>query len=311
MEHNRIDVHQHVVPPFSKALPSSRRRSLGHRHSAMAAQECDELHGLRKDRDRDPFADRAERRPLEQTRATGDGTPRQRTHGGYPREADRSLRQLHDPAVPKVNDALREGHFRDTCGLQNEIDVEFSVPAATDEVLVAAAKSGNHPAFVELWKRHSNTAFKMVYRITGNRDDAEDVIQDAWMKAYVHLKTFDGRAKFSTWLTRIAINSALMTLRRKRAHPEASMEITDGETWQPREIADPAKDVEELYARHETVERLRRAICRLQPTLRDVVEIHQSNDGSVKEVAELAGISVAATKSRLLRARSILRRSLS
>ena len=131
------------------------------------------------------------------------------------------------------------------------------------------------------------------------------------MKAYVHLKTFDGRAKFSTWLTRIAINSALMTLRRRRAHPETSMDITtDGETWQPREIADPTKDVEELYAKHERVKRLRRAICRLQPTLRNVVEIHQSSDHSVKEIAELAGLSVAATKSRLLRARAILQRTL-
>src|ERR1700731_2612262 len=130
------------------------------------------------------------------------------------------------------------------------------------------------------------------------------------MKAYVHLDTFDGRAKFATWLTRIAINSALMTLRRRRAHPETSMEVKDGETWQYWEIADQTKNVEELYARHERVERLRRAICRLQPTLRNVVEIHQSNDSSVKEVAELAGISVAATKSRLLRARKILREAL-
>jgi len=192
--------------------------------------------------------------------------------------------------------------------LQDEINVELVVPAATDEVLVAAAKLGDHPAFAELWTRHSNTAFKMACRIMGNRDDAEDVIQDAWMKAYVHLKAFDGRAKFSTWLTRITINSALMTLRRKRAHPETSMEI--GETWRHCEITDQTEDVEEFYARHERAERLRRAICRLQPTLRNVVEIHQLSDRSVKEVAELAGLSVAATKSRLLRARIVLRRAL-
>jgi RNA polymerase sigma-70 factor (ECF subfamily) len=129
------------------------------------------------------------------------------------------------------------------------------------------------------------------------------------MKAYTHLNTFDGRAKFSTWLTRIAINSSLMILRRKRSHPESSMEITDGDTWQHWEIADQTKNIEDLYVRHESVERLRRAICSLQPTLRNVVEIHQSNDSSVKEVAELAGISVAATKSRLLRARKALRRA--
>jgi RNA polymerase sigma-70 factor (ECF subfamily) len=189
-------------------------------------------------------------------------------------------------------------------------NVKFAAPAATDEDLVAAAKSGDHPAFVELWTRHSKIAFNMVNRITRNQDDAEDVVQDAWMKAYVHLNTFDDRSKFSTWLTRIAINSALMILRRKRARPETSMEITDGETWQHWQIADQTKNIEELYARHERVERLRRAIRRLQPRLRSVVEIHQSNDRSIKEIAELAGISVAATKSRLLRARKILRKAL-
>jgi RNA polymerase sigma-70 factor (ECF subfamily) len=189
-------------------------------------------------------------------------------------------------------------------------NVKLAASAATDEDLVAAAKSGDHPAFVELWTRRSKIAFNMAYRITGNQDDAEDAIQDAWMKAYTHLNTFDGRAKFSTWLTRIAINSSLMILRRKRSHPETSMEITDGDTGQHWEIADQTKNVEELYARHERVERLRRAIRRLQPRLRNVVEIHQSNDRSIKEIADLAGISVAATKARLFRARKILRKAL-
>ncbi|HEY6765200.1 MAG TPA: sigma-70 family RNA polymerase sigma factor [Candidatus Sulfotelmatobacter sp.] len=196
------------------------------------------------------------------------------------------------------------------CSSQDEISVKLLAAAATDEVLVGAAKLGGRSAFADLWERHSSTVFKVAYRITKNRNDAEDVIQDAWMSAYVHLNTFDGRAKFSTWLTRIVINSALMTLRRKRAHPETSMEITDGETWQHWEIADQTKDVEEVYVRHERIERLRRAICRLQPSLRNVVEIHQSNDSSVKEIAELAGLSVAATKSRLLRARRALRKDL-
>ncbi len=182
--------------------------------------------------------------------------------------------------------------------------------AATDEVLIVAAKSGDRPAFVELWTRHSKIAFNMAYRITGNQEDAEDVVQDAWLRAYVHLNRFDGRSKFSTWLTRIAINSALGILRRKRARPETSMEITDGETWQHWEIADETKNIEDLYARHERGEHLRRAIRRLPPTLRNVVEIHQSNHRSVKEIADLAGISVAATKSRLLRARRILRKTL-
>jgi RNA polymerase sigma-70 factor (ECF subfamily) len=195
------------------------------------------------------------------------------------------------------------------CSPHDEISVKL-LAAATDEVLILAAKSGDRPAFVELWTRHSKIAFNMACRITGNREDAEGVVQDAWLRAYLHLNTFDGRSKFSTWLTRIAINSALGILRRKRARPETSMEIMDGETWQHWEIADETKNIEELYARHERGERLRRAIHRLQPTLRSVVEIHQSNDRSVREIADLAGISVAATKSRLLRARKILRKTL-
>ena len=131
-----------------------------------------------------------------------------------------------------------EGNIREATNRRSphdEIRLKL-LSAATDEVLVAATKLGDCAAFAELWTRHSNTAFRMAYRITGNQDDAEDVIQDAWMRAYVHLNTFDGRAKFSTWLTRVVINSALMTLRRKRAHPETSMEITDGETWQPESL---------------------------------------------------------------------------
>jgi RNA polymerase sigma-70 factor, ECF subfamily len=196
----------------------------------------------------------------------------------------------------------------DTCRSQNQISVKL-LAAAPDKVLVAAAKSGDRPAFVKLWERHSSRAFTKVYGITRNRADAEDVMQNAWMNAYVHLKDFDGRAAFSTWFTRIAVNSALMTLRRKRTHLETSMEVSDDETWTRWEIADQKKDVEQDYVMHESVERLRQAIWRLRPTLRTVVEIHLSDDGSVREAANLAGISVAATKSRLSRARILLRRS--
>jgi RNA polymerase sigma-70 factor, ECF subfamily len=133
------------------------------------------------------------------------------------------------------------------------------------------------------------------------------VLQEAWTKAYVHLKSFEGKARFSTWLTRIAINTALMTLRRKRVRPETLMELTDGETWHQLEIPDKTNDVEQQYLRYERVEHLRQAICGLKPTLRHVIEIHQRDHSSVQDVATLAGLSLAATKSRLLRARTILR----
>jgi RNA polymerase sigma factor (sigma-70 family) len=180
-----------------------------------------------------------------------------------------------------------------------------------DEMLVAAAKVGDHSAFSELWNRHSKRAFNTMYRITKNRQDAEDGLQEAFLKAFVHLKNFDGRSTFSTWLTRISINSALMILRKKRAHPEASMEwSTDGDTWRELEVADKGANIEEHYANMEAEFHLKRAIDRLRPPLRKVIEIQRSHCLPVREIAEVAGISVAATKSRLLRARTVLRRSL-
>jgi RNA polymerase sigma-70 factor, ECF subfamily len=198
----------------------------------------------------------------------------------------------------------------ETCRSLDDITVKTVPAAAPDEVLVEAAKSGDRAAFTELWQRHSERPYKMVYRMTKNREDAEDVIQDAWMKAYVHLKSFDGKSAFSTWFTRIAINTALMRLRRRRIRLEHSMESTDGNSWRQLEIADQAKDAEHRYMCHEAAQRVRRAICRLKPTLRTIVEIHQSNVVSVKEIANLLGISIPATKSRLFRARTILREAL-
>src|ERR1700752_1372861 len=119
----------------------------------------------------------------------------------------------------------------DICSSQEEIRSEFLAASAADEILVTAAKSGDGPAFAELWERHSKGAFKKGHRITRNQADPEDAIQAAWMKAHLDLKTFDGRCAFSTWLTRIAINSALMTLRRRRSRPEACIEVMDQGIW--------------------------------------------------------------------------------
>ena len=182
--------------------------------------------------------------------------------------------------------------------------------AVSEEFLILQAKSGDRSAFDELWTRHSSKAFKMAYRITRNREDAEDVIQDAWVRAHLHLNAFDGRATFSTWVIRIAINSALQILRRKRTRPEISVDIADGDTPNHWEFVDQRKSVEVTYAERESEERLRRAISCLRPSLRHVVEIYHSHERSLKEVADLAGISVSATKGRLARARRILRSTL-
>ena len=197
----------------------------------------------------------------------------------------------------------------DTCISQYNFSRRL-VGGAADSVLVTAAKSGDQTAFAQLWERHSNRLFRNVYRITRNRDDAEEVLQEAWMKAYAHLKTFENRASFLTWITRIAINSALMVLRRKRTHPETSLEFYDGETWRSLDVADQAKDVEELFNMQESAQRLKSAISGLKPLQREVVEIHHLNDESLKQTAGLAGISQGATKSRLSRARISLRKAL-
>ena len=198
-----------------------------------------------------------------------------------------------------------------SCGARAKIDLNCFGATTSEAILVEAAKSGNHSAFEELWARHSDTAFRSAYRILRNRDDAEDTLQDAWMKAFVHLKAFDGRSKFSTWLTRIAINSALMVLRRKRSRPETSMDWSeDGETWQQWEVADESLNSEELFLKKEAELKLKEAISRLQPPLRAIMEIQQLHYRSNKEVADVAGISVAAVKSRSFRAKAILRSSL-
>ena len=104
----------------------------------------------------------------------------------------------------------------------NNSVIRSSRKELSDARLVAAAKSGDAVAFVELSTRHSDMILRRTYRIVKNWQDAEDVRQDSFMKAYIHLKDFEERSSFSSWLTRIAINSALMLLRKKRFHVEIS-----------------------------------------------------------------------------------------
>jgi len=180
----------------------------------------------------------------------------------------------------------------------------------TDELLVSAAQSGDSHAFVELSKRHSRKLLHKTYRITNNWQDAEDVVQESLMKAFTHLHTFESKAMFATWLTRIAINSALMLLRKKRNSPALTVDPSTldeayGETSALRDLRD---NPEQSYANRQTEELLRDAIQRMPPKYREVVELRQVRELSMNEISESLNISVAAAKSRLLRARSELRR---
>lgn len=180
-----------------------------------------------------------------------------------------------------------------------------------DERLVAAAKIGNTAAFDELCRGHAEKIFHVAYRITRNREDAEDVVQESYLRAFIHLKGFDGRSRFSTWLTRIAINSALMSLRTNHRSREIPMEepIESRRPWH-QQFADPALNPEKRFAEHERERILREAITKLRPRIREAFEIRQLQGCSLDATARALGISPAAAKARLFRARVVLRRVL-
>jgi RNA polymerase sigma-70 factor (ECF subfamily) len=191
----------------------------------------------------------------------------------------------------------------------NNSVIRSSLREMSDARLVWAAKSGDAVAFVELSTRHSEMILRRTYRIVKNWQDAEDVLQDSFMKAFIHLKDFEERSSFSSWLTRIAINSALMLLRKKRFHIEISTGSNDDDCeirdrW---ELRDRAESPESRCARREREELLKGAIQGLPPILRDIVQLSHGEDRSMEEISQLLRISVPAAKSRLARARSALR----
>lgn len=182
----------------------------------------------------------------------------------------------------------------------------------TDELLVSAALSGEPYAFVELSKRHSRKLLLKIYRMTKNWQDAEDTLQESLMKAFTQLYTFESRASFSTWLTRIAINSALMLLRKKRrcrtlSNEELMLGENLGEQLDPR---DHRENPEQIYARRQAEDKLKKAMRRMRPIYRQVIELRGEHELQMSEIARSLCISQAAAKSRLLRARKELRRQI-
>jgi RNA polymerase sigma factor (sigma-70 family) len=196
-------------------------------------------------------------------------------------------------------------------GVKHGIDCNAELQTLSDEGLIAAALSGQERAFVELCTRSAKRAFSTIYSVTKNREDAEDALQDSMLRAFQHLRQFDGRSSFATWFTRIGINSALMILRKKRVRPETAMDVTaEVESWRHWQISEHATDPEKHYAVRERSRRLRRAIGQLPSSLRPVIEQGQMKGHSTKQIADYMGISVPATKSRLARARVALRKSM-
>jgi RNA polymerase sigma-70 factor (ECF subfamily) len=180
-----------------------------------------------------------------------------------------------------------------------------------DEVLVKEAIGGSDTAFGILFQRYEQRMFRIALRILHNWEDAEDAVQQAFERAFVHLKAFQGHSRFSTWLTRIAINEALLMLRRRRPG-HVSLEgsaIQKGEA-NVLQIEDRAPTPEEHWGQLELHSILGEAIGELRPTLRSVVELHELGELIARKTGEMLGLSDNTVKARAFRARRLLRRSL-
>ena len=193
------------------------------------------------------------------------------------------------------------------------IQTKVNEPVSDELSLVQAAKKGDVGAFGELVKRYDRNVFRIALHITQNREDAEDVVQDAFLKAYGNLEQFQGQSKFYTWLVRIAVNEALMKLRRRRPERMVSLdqEVQTEEDSIPREVADWSPNPEQLYNQAELKDILGKTIQGLPPSFRTVFVLRDVEGLSTEETADALELSIPAVKSRLLRARLQLRERLS
>jgi len=180
--------------------------------------------------------------------------------------------------------------------------------AIIDEAkLVREGIAGNHEALDMLFAQHSRALFQTALRLLGNAEDAEDALQEAMLSAYRNLPRFEGRSQFSTWMTRIVINAALMRRRSKRAHPALSLDdSTDDKTPMVERFADDRPSPEQLYASTELSERVKENLQELSPLLRNAFELRELEGLSADEAARALGVSRNTLKARLWRARQQL-----
>ena len=192
------------------------------------------------------------------------------------------------------------------------VSTSTASPGFDESALVTRAKAGDQGAFSDLVTQYDRRVFRMAKQITQNDDDAEDVLQETFLKAYTHLEDFQGNSKFYTWLVRIAVNEALMKLRKRRSDRTVPLDepIDTGEDEVIREIAVWDQNPEDEYSREELAELLDQAVQSLKPAYRTVFILRDIEEMSIEETAEALGLSISAVKSRLLRARLQLREKL-
>ena len=189
-----------------------------------------------------------------------------------------------------------------------ETSYATSMDKDSDGVLLAAAKCGDTRAFEELVTRHEQRVFVVAWRITNNREDAEDVGQETFHKAFLHLDDFQEKSRFSTWLTRIAMNEAFMLLRRRRGIFEVLPENPDDGVKSACEaFVDQSPNPEESCWRRERRQLLDKAINRLGPKIRSTILLRDIEERSVEETAQILGASISAVKARVFQGRRKLR----
>jgi RNA polymerase sigma-70 factor (ECF subfamily) len=176
--------------------------------------------------------------------------------------------------------------------------------------LVGRAQAGDTDAFEQLVRRHECRVYRTTLALTGNPEDAEEALQDAFLNAYVHLKEFRGDSRFTTWLTRVAINAALHKLRHRR--DTLSLDDPDiGESLlAPKHFESWHANPEQLYAKEEIRGIVQGAIASVPPAYRVVLVLRDVAGMDTVEAAEVLGLTIAAVKSRLLRARLMVRETL-
>jgi RNA polymerase sigma-70 factor (ECF subfamily) len=183
---------------------------------------------------------------------------------------------------------------------------------ADESALIAAAKDGNARAFEVLVARHRRRIFGIGLRFTGVRQDAEDIMQQSFQKAFLHLHQFEGRSSLSTWLTRVAINEAQMLLRKSGWRHEVSIDDLNenAETAISLEIPDSAPDPEANYSRREWARMLSSAMNELPRKTRRAIQLRELDERSTEETARIMGISVTEVKARIFQGRRKLRKRL-
>jgi RNA polymerase sigma-70 factor (ECF subfamily) len=178
-----------------------------------------------------------------------------------------------------------------------------------DADAVARARAGDREAFRELVERHSHRVFQLAFRLTGNEEDAEDVVQDTFLRAYRGLSRFEERAEFSTWIHRIASNCAMDVARRRPLRADR-VEALDESRPMPGQTGDSIPDPERQAVASETGRRVAAALTRLSPMERTAFVLRHFEGKPIAEIAQTLQVRVGAAKNCVFRAVSKLRREL-